>query len=247
LIFKTLLQANTVLNTAVAESLCIFADTLEKAKDFNATITKLIKDTLIKHKRIIFNGNGYDDAWVTEAEKRGLLNLKTTPDALPYLIKEKNVKLFEKHAVYSHTELHSRYDIALESYCKILNIEAVTMTKMAKQLILPAVNVYAKDLADTANAKKTLLGKTADVTYEADIVSTVSRLSTELWKSTAALEAAISKTEEISDITKKAKSFRDSVIPVMGNVRAAADELELITAKKYWPFPTYGDMLFSVL
>jgi glutamine synthetase len=240
-------EANTVLNTAVAESLCVFADSLEKAKDFNAAMTKLIKDTLTKHKRIVFNGNGYDDAWVVEAKKRGLLNLKTTPDALPYLIKDKNVKLFEKHAVYSHTELHSRYDIALESYCKILNIEAVTMAKMAKQLILPAVNVYAKELADTANAKKALLSKAADVTYETDIVSKISQLSTVLWKGTAALEAAIIKTEEIGDITKKATSFRDAVIPAMDTVRAAADELELITAKKYWPFPTYGDMLFSVV
>jgi glutamine synthetase len=240
-------EANTVLNTAVAETLRQFADSLEKAADLNATLTKLIKDTFKKHSRIIFNGNGYDDAWVVEAEKRGLLNLKTTPDALPHLLKDKNLKLFEKHAVYSNTELHSRYDIALESYCKILNIEAVTMAKMTKQLILPAAAVYAKDLSETANAKKAFLDKAADVTYEADIVSRLSRLSTALWKGTNVLEDAIFKTEEIGDVTEKAKSFRDCVIPAMEAVRATADELELITAKKYWPFPTYGDMLFSVV
>jgi glutamine synthetase len=239
-------EANTVLNTAVAETLRVLADKLEQAADFKGELQKLIKETLSAHKRIVFNGNGYDDAWVTEAEKRGLLNLKTTPDALLHLLKDKNVRLFETHGVYSHTELHSRYDIALESYCKILNIEAVTMTKMSKQRILPAVTTYANELADTANAKKALFGKDADITYEADIVARISALTTALWKDTIALEAALSATEEIGDITEKAFSFKNSVIPAMDDVRSAADALELITAKKHWPFPTYGDMLFSV-
>jgi glutamine synthetase len=237
-------EANTVLNTAVAETLRVFADKLEKASDFKVELDKLIKKTFYEHKRIIFNGNGYDDAWVVEAENRGLLNLKTTPDALPYLIKEKNVKLFETHCVYSHTELHSRYEIALENYCKILNIEALTMAEMSKTSILPAVSAYAKELADTAAAKKAL---SADVSYETSCVKTLSELTGLLWKSTIALEDALASTEELGDITKKSMSYKNSVIPAMDAVRAAADSLELLTAKKSWPFPTYGDMLFSVL
>jgi glutamine synthetase len=240
-------EANTALNTAVAEELRLFADKLEKASDFKVELQKLIKETLSAHKRIIFNGNGYDDAWVAEAEKRGLLNLKTTPDALAHLLKEKNLKLFETHNVYSHTELHSRYDIALENYCKILNIEAVTMTKMAKARILPAVSCYARELAEAANAKKDLLGKDADVTYEATLVSRISGLTTALWQNTVALEAALNKTEELGDITDKATSYKNLVIPAMDAVRAAADALELLTSKKHWPFPTYGDILYSVI
>ncbi|SHI07706.1 glutamine synthetase [Sporobacter termitidis DSM 10068] len=239
-------EANTVLNTAVAEILREFADTLEKASDFKTALQQLVKDTLSAHKRIIFNGNGYDDAWVAEAEKRGLLNLKTTPDALPYLLKEKNVKLFETHGVYSHTEIHSRYDISLENYCKILNIEALTMAEMAKTSILPAVASYAKELAESAYAKKAILDK-ADITYESDCVAKLSALTTALWKSTTALESALQKAETLGDITEKSMSYKNGVIPAMDTVRAAADALELITAKKAWPFPTYGDMLFSVL
>jgi glutamine synthetase len=240
-------EANTALNTAVAEELRLFADKLEKAADFKGELQQLIKETLSAHKRIIFNGNGYDDAWVAEAEKRGLLNLKTTPDALSHLLKEKNLKLFETHSVYSHTELHSRYDIALENYCKILNIEAVTMTKMSKARILPAVSCYARELAEAANAKKTLMGKDADVTYEATLVSKLSGLTTALWQNTVALEEALIKTEELGDITEKAMSYKNLVIPAMEAVRTAADALELLTSKKHWPFPTYGDILYSVI
>ncbi len=240
-------EANTNLNTAVAESLRIFADELEKAADFSAALTSLVKETLTKHKRIIFNGNNYDDAWVAEAEKRGLLNLRSTPEALPYLLKDKNVEVFARHNVYDHTELHSRYDIALESYCKILNIEAVTMNKMSKQLILPAVTLYARELSETANAKKALLDKAADVTYEAACVARLNELTTALYKGTVTLAEAITKTEDVGDITGKAMSYRTRVIPAMDDVRAAADALELITAKKYWPIPTYGDILFSVV
>ena len=240
-------EANTVLNTAVAEALRVFADKLESAADFKGDLQKLIKETLTAHKRIIFNGNGYDDAWVFEAAKRGLLNLQTTPDAMPYLLQEKNIKLFETHCVYSHTELHSRFDISLENYCKILNIEAVTMTKMSKARILPAVSSYAGELAVTANAKKSLLGKDADIAYEADIVSKISALTTALWKGTVALENALCKTEDISDITEKSMSYKNLVIPAMDGVRTAADALELLTAKTHWPFPTYGDMLFSIM
>ncbi len=240
-------EANIVLNTAVAEILSEFADSLEGAADLTAALAKIVKDTIAKHKRIIFNGNGYDDAWVAEAKKRGLLNLKTTPDALPYLLKEKNLKLFANHNVYSHTELHSRYDISLENYCKILSIEALTMAEMAKVSILPAVTAYAKELADTANAKKAFLSGSADLTYETASVTKINELTTALYKGTLALEKKLSKTEDIADITEKALGFKNSVLPAMDDVRKAADALEAITAKKFWPFPTYGDMLFSVL
>lgn len=240
-------EPNTVLNTAVAEALRVFADRLESAADFKSELQRLIRETLIDHKRIIFNGNGYDEAWIAEAEKRGLLNLKTTPEALMHLLKDKNVKLFETHGVYSRTELHARYDIALEKYCKILNIEAVTMTKMSKARILPAVTAYSGELAETANAKKALLDAAADVTYETELVSKISGLTTSLWKNTVALEEAIAATDSIGDVAERAMSFKDNVIPRMKAVRADADALELLTAKKHWPFPTYGDLLYSVM
>ncbi|MEL4106186.1 glutamine synthetase III [Oscillospiraceae bacterium WX1] len=239
-------EANTVLNTAVAESLRVFADALENATDFNAVLTKLVKETIKKHKRIIFNGNGYDDAWVTEAEKRGLLNLKSTPEALPYLIHEKNVKLFKTHGVYSEKELHSRFEIALENYCKILNIEVLTMLEIAKTSILPAVTGYAKKLAEAANAKKALIAG-VDVSFETACVSRISELTGDLYKGTIALEEVLAKTEAISGTAEMSMAYKTNVIPVMDSVRAAADALELITAKKAWPLPTYGDMLFSVL
>ncbi|UOO37114.1 glutamine synthetase III [Oscillospiraceae bacterium CM] len=239
-------EANTVLNTAVAESLRVFADALENATDFNAVLTKLVKETIKKHKRIIFNGNGYDDAWVVEAEKRGLLNLKSTPEALPYLIQEKNVKLFKTHGVYSEKELHSRFEIALENYCKILNIEALTMLEIAKTSILPAVTGYAKKLAEAANAKKALIAG-VDVSFETACVSRISELTGDLYKGTIALEEVLAKTEAITGTAEMSMAYKTNVIPVMDSVRAAADALELITAKKAWPLPTYGDMLFSVL
>jgi glutamine synthetase len=239
-------EANTVLNTAVAECLRQFADGLEGAKDFNAALTKLVKDTMKRHYRIIFNGNNYDDAWVAEAEKRGLLNLKSTPEALPYLLKDKNVTLFTSHNVYSTTELHARYDISLENYCKTLNIEVLAMIEMAKTSILPAVTAYAGEVASTANAKKAFLAD-ADLTYETACLKKLSTLTAALYTGTEALEDTLAKAEEIDDVTKKARNYKNSVIPAMDAVRAAADELETVTAKKYWPFPTYGDMLFSVL
>ena len=237
--------ANIMLNTAVAESLRQFADELECASDFKATLNDLIRTTIRDHKRIIFNGNGYDEAWVKEAEKRGLLNLRTTPDCMPSLINRKNIDLLTSHRVYSEAELHSRYEILLSSYCKVTSIEALTMLDMARKQILPSVEEYIADIANTAVAKMTV-SKSIDCSYEKNLLDRLSKLTSVIAARVDALEEAVMKVYDISDITKQSCAYRDSVIPRMNELRAAVDEAELITAEKYWPYPTYGDLLFSV-
>ena len=236
---------NIILNTAVAEALRQYADKLEQADDFESALHALIKEEIKAHKRIIFNGNGYDDEWIREAEKRGLLNLKTTPDCLPYFLKEKNVKLFTEHKVFSEAEIHSRYEILMENYCKVLHIEAATMLEMAKRDILPAVSAYSEELARTAKTKKSVLPG-ADCTYEEKSLEKLSALSGAMFVKTDALEEALAKAGGLEDVTEEAMYYKDSVIPAMAALRADADELETITAKKYWPYPSYGDLLFSV-
>ena len=236
---------NIVLNTAVAEALRQYADKLEQADDFESALHALIKEEIKAHKRIIFNGNGYDDEWIREAEKRGLLNLKTTPDCLPYFLKEKNVKLFTEHKVFSEAEIHSRYEILMENYCKVLHIEAATMLEMAKRDILPAVSAYSEELARTAKTKKSVL-PSADCTYEEKSLEKLSALSGAMFVKTDALEEALAKAGGLEDVTEEAMYYKDSVIPAMAALRADADALETITAKKYWPYPSYGDLLFSV-
>ena len=236
---------NIVLNTAVAEALRQYADRLEQADDFESALHALIKEEIKAHKRIIFNGNGYDDEWIREAEKRGLLNLKTTPDCLPYFLKEKNVKLFTEHKVFSEAEIRSRYEILMENYCKVLHIEAATMLEMAKRDILPAVSAYSEELARTAKTKKSVLPG-ADCTYEEKSLEKLSALSGAMFVKTDTLEDALAKAGGLEDVTEEAMYYKDSVIPAMAALRADADALETITAKKYWPYPSYGDLLFSV-
>ena len=235
---------NFILNTVFGKEFQLFADELEKATDFKKALHDIIVKTITEHERILFNGNGYDDSWIEEAEKRGLLNLKTTPDCLPYFIKEKNIKLFTEAHVLTETEIFSRYEIILESYCKVIGIEANTMLDMAKKDILPAVSAYSKELADTAIAKHSLI-KDCACSYEEEIVKEISELTSELYKAVKALEDAVDKATE-SDVLKLALYYKDVIIPAMDAVRTPADKLELITAKKYWPFPTYGDLLFGV-
>lgn len=235
---------NFILNTIFGKEFQLFADELEKATDFKKALHDIIVKTITEHERILFNGNGYDDSWIEEAEKRGLLNLKTTPDCLPYFIKEKNIKLFTEAHVLTETEILSRYEIILESYCKVIGIEANTMLDMAKKDILPAVSAYSKELADTAIAKHSLI-KDCACSYEEEIVKEISELTSELYKAVKALEDAVDKATE-SDVLKLALYYKDVIIPAMDAVRTPADKLELITAKKYWPFPTYGDLLFGV-
>ena len=238
--------ANIMLNAAVAESLKIYADRLENADNFEIALHKMIKKTIKDHKKIIFNGNGYDDAWIKEAtEKRGLLNLRTTPDAMPAMLFEKNVKMLTSHKIFSPAELHSRYEILLENYSKTVNIEALTMVDMAKREILPAVEKYTKSLADTLAAKKAAVAG-LPCKYETATVTKLSELSDSIADATDDLEAEIEKFQAIEDVTEAANDIRDVILGKMDSLRAVCDEAETITAKEFWPFPTYSDLLFSV-
>lgn len=234
---------NFVLNTIAADALSAFADTLEKASDLNKGVMEIVKETIKKHKRIIFNGNNYAEEWVVEAEKRGLLNLQSTPEALPYFIKKENIELFTKYGVLSETEMHSRFDIVLDAYCKTLTIEALTMLEMAKKDILPAVSSYELELAQTATLKKGL-GLEAEV--ETTLISKLSSLSKCLLGNIDALDNALIEAKEHTEILDTAKFFRNGVFVAMQELRAVADSLEMIVAKKYWPYPNYGDLLLNV-
>ena len=237
---------NIVLNTVVADELEKFADVLEAAPDFESALNALIQDTIKSHKRIIFNGNGYDDSWIEEAQKRGLLNLKTTPDALPYFVKEENVKLFEKQHVYSKEEIESRYEVLIEEYVKIINIEALTMLDMAKKEILPAVTSYSKSLADTILSKKAVC-ESMDTTYETAVLKQTSELLKEAYEAVNALSESIDQMNTLSDFEKKANFVRDDLLSKMAALRKPCDELEVIVDEKDWPFPTYGKLLFGVM
>ena len=234
---------NTVLNTIVAEELSCFADELESATDFNAALAEIIRRTIREHKRIIFNGNGYDAAWIAEAEKRGLSNLKSTADALPRLLDEKNVRLFEKFNVYSLGELKSRYEILIETYSKIVNIEANTMLDMAKRQILPAVCDYTKSLAESLTLKKAL---GTDTEPEESIYKSLTEKSKGIFESINALEKVTEEAHAVKDEQKRAEYYHEKVIPAMDALRGYADAAETLTAEKYWPFPNYGKLLFSV-
>ena len=238
--------ANIMLNTAVAESLRLFADELERADDLPAALHDLIQHTVKAHKRIIFNGNGYDDAWIREAtEKRGLLNLRTTPDAIPMLLQKQNMDMLVAHKVYTESELRSRYEIQLENYCKTVRIEALTMVDMARKEILPAVESYVSDLAVAAAAKKTV---DADLPcgYETKKLRRLSSLVDTIDSRVDALEEKTVRLDTLHDLTEEAAFIRDEIIPAMSQLRAAADEAETQTAAGCWPFPTYGDLLFGV-
>jgi glutamine synthetase len=235
--------ANVFLNTAVAEELSQFADQLEKSSDFKGDLHKLILKTIKEHKRIIFNGNGYDDSWVKEAEKRGLYNLKSTPEALQHTLDEKNVSLFEKHGVYSKVELESRNEIHYEHYSKILNIEALTMIDMTKKLYLPAGAKYAKFLADSVAVKKTV---GAEDSYEKDALKKVSELTAKIYAEVQKLEGNVEKAGSVEGAEKNALFYRNEIFSVMGTLREAVDELEEFVPAAEWPVPSYGDLLYSV-
>lgn len=236
---------NIILNTIVAEELSQFADVLDTAEDFTVELNKLIKKTIKDHKRIIFNGNNYTDEWVVEAKKRGLLNLKSTPEAFPYFILDKNVKLFEKYKVFTKKEMYSRYEIHLEDYCKILNIEALTIIELVKKDIIPSVYSYIKDLSDTANAKVSLI---CDINCDVEkaIVTKLSLLCESIYKKIELLDNALLEVKNYDNIQECAEFYRNVIFTGMQELRAVVDELEVNTADKYWPFPTYGDLLFSV-
>ena len=238
--------ANIMLNGAVAESLRVFADKLEGTADFETALHELIKETITKHKRIIFNGNGYDDAWIKEAtEQRGLLNFRTTADCMPHLLDKKNVDMLTSHKIFSLDELRSRRDIMLENYCKTVTIEANTMVDVAKTQIAPAVERFSADLARNARAKKEL-SPTISYKYEVGLVEKLSSLTDSIAEAVDDLKTSVVSLHEAGDVIEESAMIRDDVIPKMCALRIACDEAETLTAKSYWPFPTYADILFSV-
>ena len=237
--------ANTVLNTSVAEELKQFADKLEGAADFEGALHDLIKETIKAHKRIIFNGDGYDDAWVREAERRGLLNLKTTPDALAHMLDEKNVKLFTSHKVLTETELKARHEVRLENYCKVVNIEALTMLDMVRKDILPAMSAYSAELASDAAAKTALLGD-ADCSFEKESVKSLSALLGATYRSTKKLESDLLAAKSETALTALADVYKGTILDDMRALRISVDEMETIASAKAWPYPCYGDLLFGV-
>ena len=238
--------ANIMLNAAMAETLKEFADRLEGVPDFESALHDLIKETIKAHKRIIFNGNGYDDAWIKEAtEKRGLLNLRTTPDALATVLEKKNVEMLTSLKIFSEAEIRSRYEICLENYCKTVNIEGLTMVDMARKEILPAVEAYLGNLSGTMAAKTAAVPGLA-CKYEKDLISKLSKLADEISDAASSLDTTLIRLKAIPDVTDAAYVIRDVVLQKMAELRVVCDEAESITADKYWPFPTYGDLLFGV-
>ena len=206
----------------------------------------MIRKTIRDHKHIIFNGNGYDDAWIKEAtEQRGLLNYRTTPDCMPHLLDQKNVDMLTAQGVYSVAELRSRCEIMLENYCKTVLIEAGTMVKMARTEIAPAVEAYVLEVAKTAAAKKAAAAD-CPCGYETALVKKLSALTDRIAAKTNALERVLSELSSIGELVEQANAIRDALLDRMSELRLACDEAETITAKKYWPYPSYGDLLFGV-
>ena len=236
---------NIVLNTIVAEELSQFADTLESAEDFDTALHDLIQNTIKDHKRIIFNGNNYAPEWVDEAAKRGLLNLKTTADALPAFLAEKNIALFTKHKIFTTTEIHSRYDILMEEYCKKLHIEALTMVDMAHKQILPAVSSYIQKLTKLALDKRAL-SSDLSCSFETSTVSQLSAYAEDMQNTLCSLESDIAKAEALEDITDCATFYKDTILADMASLREAADKAEALTSKEDWPFPSYTQLLYGV-
>ena len=236
--------ANIVLNTIVAEELSQFADILENSSNFDEDLNTLIKNTIKSHNKIIFNGNNYSNDWVKEAEKRGLLNLKTTPDALPSFVNSKNVELFTKHHVLSETELYSRYEILLENYSKTIHIEALTMIDLAKKEIIPAILGYQGEIAEIANNKKKL--SSFQCCLEENILNKISALGNSLYSKLEDLEKSVLDAKLHTEALDLAKYYREPVFMNMQQLRAVVDELETLVSKKYWTLPSYGELLFSV-
>ncbi len=234
---------NIVLNSAVAEVLSGFADTLEAQPDFDKALPALIKETIRNHNRIIFNGNNYSQEWVDEAKKRGLLNLMTTVDALPTYVLQKNIDLFVKHGVFTKTEVESRYEIMLESYCKTMHIEALTMIDMVKKEIMASSFAYQNEIMQLLCGKKDV---GIDANVEEKLTKKLSHLTEELANSVESLETAVVTAKTIEDSLELAKYYRGTIFANMNKLRMTVDELETCIAKKYWAFPSYAELLYSV-
>ena len=236
---------NIMLNTAVAESLKQFADELEGADNFESSLHALIQKTIKAHKRIIFNGNGYEDAWLEEAARRGLSNLRTTPDCVPHMLDKKNVEMLTSHKVYTAAELEARCEILLENYCKVVRIEALTMVDMVQKDILPAVEAYSAAVSGAA-ATKLALDTDTPCNYEKKLVKKLSALADQMDDKAEKLSLAMVKLKMVDGIEEEAATIRNEILPRMNELRVAADEAETVTAAKYWPFPTYGELLFGL-
>ena len=238
---------NVMLNTAVAEVLSDFADTLESAENFNEALHSLIRKTITEHKRIIFNGNGYDDAWVKEAARRGLANHPTTPDAVSHFADEKNVALFLKHRVFSQEEILSRRHIMLSNYCKVNNIEALTMTEMVEREFIPAICKYTKVLTDSVISKRALgLVPPLDTSYEESVASKLSSITSEAFAEAEKLSSLVVEIRKEKDVMKRAARVRDEICPLMEKLRENIDTAETFTDRAFWPVPTYGELLYGV-
>ena len=237
-------EANIVLNTAVAEELKQFADELETSKDFTGDLHELIKKTIKEHKRIIFNGNGYNDEWIKEAERRGLLNLKSTPECLPYFLADKNVKLFSEHKVFSETEMKARYEIMLDNYSKTINIEALTMIDMVNKDILPAISEYVDKLSETVVKRRKALAEVKN-DFESERIEKLSALENSIYEKVSVLEKALCD-HSLKDSLENAMYYRNVVFSDMQSLRVDVDIAERITSAKVWPYPSYGELLFGV-
>ena len=242
---ENLSDANTILNTAVAKELKGYADELEGAEDFTSAVIALVKRTIRDHRRVIFNGDGYSAEWEIEAERRGLPNKKYTPAALPALIAPKNIQLMEEFGVMTRTEMFSRYEVEMEHYAKIINIEALTMLEMARKQLLPAINAYMGQLAATINAKRAV-SQSLSTRSETSTLEQLSKDADAMSDAVAHLAAAERTAQSLTDMTKKANAFHDSVLPAMDVLRAAADNAETICGEEYWPLPSYSQMLYYV-
>ena len=237
---------NIMLNAAVAESLKIYADRLEGVDNFEEALHEMIKKTIKDHKRIIFNGNGYDEAWIKEAtEERGLVNYKTTADCMPHLLDEKNVKMLTEQKVFTPAELNSRMEIMLDNYCKTITIEGNTLVDMVRKDILPSIEMYLSKVAETASLKQKVDSKMS-VSYEKNIMNKLSSLNDIIFAGVDTLEKVLEEEQAIDDIVEQGYAIRDKVLPTMEELRSACDEAEMIVAKEYWPYPSYGEMLFGV-
>ena len=236
-------DTNTVINTAVTQVLNEFYSVLANADNFQASLHNLIKDTIKKHKRILFNGNGYDEAWLREAKKRGLSNFKSTPEAVSHYLDKKNIDLFVNNKIFSEKEIRARYDIMLENYSKVINIEALTMVDMARKRIIPAVSKYTKELASTIKVKEELI---LDTRYEKEVARRLSILNSNAYEATEELEKSVAKANTIADLQENADVHEREVLSVMEKLRGLVDEMETITAKEHWPIPNYSELLFGV-
>lgn len=239
---QSIATVNAVLNTAFAEVIRQFSDILEGAENFNETLHNLIKKTISDHKRIIFNGNGYEDKWIEEAERRGLSNLRTTPDALSRMLDEKNIELFSRHGVFSESEMRARREIQLENYTKIIHIEALTMLDMARHDILPAASDYAARVAANAELK----AKYGSNEAEKKLLCKLCTLTDSFYSNIERLEAAVKTGEKNIGKEGNAMFYKNEVIGAMNTLRADGDALEELCDSAVWPYPSYGDMLFSI-